>query len=86
MPELIVNDRPQQVAAGISVAAALARLGHGTVRISVGGAPRAPLCGMGVCQECRVRIDGRLQLACQTVVRDGMRISLETLLGQGGQG
>lgn len=32
-------------------------------------------CGMGVCQCCLVRIDGRhKRRACQTVVRDGMQI------------
>jgi hydrogen cyanide synthase HcnA len=31
-------------------------------------------CGMGVCQECRVQIDGRRRLACQTVCAEGMRV------------
>lgn len=32
-------------------------------------------CGMGVCQCCLVKIDGRhKRRACQTVVRDGMQI------------
>eukprot|EP01035_Chromulina_nebulosa_P006512 gene6513-8807_t len=30
------------------------------------GEARAPLCGMGVCHECRVHIQGRIRLACQT--------------------
>jgi predicted molibdopterin-dependent oxidoreductase YjgC len=35
-----------------------------------------PLCGMGVCMGCRVTIDGRAhQLACQTLVRDGMEVT-----------
>jgi D-hydroxyproline dehydrogenase subunit gamma len=39
---------------------------------------RAPFCGMGVCQECRVTVDGRAYvLACQTVCRDGMRVETE---------
>lgn len=47
----------------------------GTTRRSVGGVLRAPLCGMGVCQECRVTIDGRAHvLACQTLCRAGMCI------------
>jgi aerobic-type carbon monoxide dehydrogenase small subunit (CoxS/CutS family) len=36
--------------------------------------PRAPFCGMGVCQECRVLIDGRRRLACQAVCAEGMRV------------
>lgn len=63
------------VAAGTSVAAALMRLGVRTFRRSVGGAMRGPLCGMGVCQECRVFIDGiPHQRACMIQVRDGMDV------------
>jgi succinate dehydrogenase/fumarate reductase-like Fe-S protein len=29
---------------------------------------------MGICQECRVMIDGRRRLACQTLCRDGMHV------------
>ena len=44
-------------------------------RRSVSGAPRGPLCGMGICQECRVTIDGRAhQLSCQTACEPGMDI------------
>jgi D-hydroxyproline dehydrogenase subunit gamma len=47
------------------------------VRRSVSGEPRGPLCGMGVCYECRVTIDGVEQVkSCQTLVRDGMEIQL----------
>lgn len=63
-----INDQAFEVEADISVAAALARCGHLVTRISFTGQPRAPLCGMGVCQECRVTINGqRHQLACQTL-------------------
>lgn len=60
--------------AGVTVAAALQLAGDGCTRISVRGERRAPLCGMGICQECRVRIDGQLRLACQTLCRDGMSV------------
>jgi len=61
------------------VAAALARVhGIGGTRISATGTPRAAFCGMGVCQECRVEVDGvRHVLGCQTVCRDGMVIRTE---------
>lgn len=62
------------VAAGTSVAAALGNRPPGCTRISVRGEQRAPVCGMGICQECRVRVDGRVCLACQTVCREGMRV------------
>ncbi|PJI46344.1 MAG: (2Fe-2S)-binding protein [Pseudomonas sp.] len=74
MPELILDGRPLSVAAGTTVAAALALGGDGTTRTSVSGQRRAPLCGMGVCQECRVSIDGQRRLACQTLCRDGMQV------------
>lgn len=72
---LSIDARAVSVAAGISVAAAIAIAGSAVTRRSVGGAARAPLCGMGVCQECRVTIDGRPhQLSCQTLCADGMRV------------
>jgi succinate dehydrogenase/fumarate reductase-like Fe-S protein len=74
MPELTVNDVCLRVAEGTSVAAALALAADGSSRTSVGGQRRAPLCGMGICQECRVDIDGQRRLACQTLCRDGMRV------------
>ncbi|AGI22634.1 2Fe-2S iron-sulfur cluster-binding protein [Pseudomonas sp. MT3] len=74
MPELILDGRSLRVAAGTTVAAALALGGDGTTRTSVSGQRRAPLCGMGVCQECRVSIDGQRRLACQTLCRDGMQV------------
>ncbi|MBN3762597.1 2Fe-2S iron-sulfur cluster-binding protein [Burkholderia sp. Ac-20365] len=57
-----------------ALAAALAVCGASAygARLSVTGERRAPLCGMGVCQECRVSVDGRMHvLACQTLCRDG---------------
>jgi len=47
-------------------------------RTSITGEPRAPLCGMGICFECRVTIDGRAHCrACQTEAREGMEIRSE---------
>lgn len=73
--QLHIDGRLVRVKAGSSVAAALRIAGGmGAARISVTGQPRAPFCGMGVCQECRVQIDGRRRLACQTVCAEGMRV------------
>lgn len=74
MPELTVNDLTLRVAEGTSVAAALALAADGSSRTSTSGQRRAPLCGMGTCQECRVDIDGQRRLACQTLCRDGMHV------------
>ena len=72
---LHIDGQLVRVKAGSSVAAALCVAGGmGVARTSVTGQPRAPFCGMGVCQECRVRIDGRRRLACQTVCAEGMRV------------
>ena len=70
-----IDARTIEVEAGTTVVAALAIAGLRGTRTSVGGQPRAALCGMGVCQECRVTIDGRAHvLACQTLCRDGQII------------
>jgi len=73
-----VDGRSVRVSAGTSVAAALAYGGDGVARHSVSGQPRTPLCGMGICQECRLRVDGQVRLACQTVCEDGMQIQTGT--------
>lgn len=73
---ITIDDQRVDVNAGISVAAAIALSGNQVTRTSVTGQPRAPVCGMGICMECRVTIDGQAhQLACQTLCLDGMRIS-----------
>lgn len=71
---LWVNAQQVHVPEGATVAVAVALAG-GAFRTSRGGEPRAPVCGMGVCFECRVRIDGVAQLrACMTPARDGMQV------------
>lgn len=70
-----VDGRRIDVAPGISVAAALLNAGVWEFRRSVGGEPRAPLCGMGSCHECRMTIDGVPQRrSCLEPVRAGMRV------------
>ena len=74
---LSINGRSLRVPAGASVAAGLAQAGVPTRR-SVRGQPRAPLCGMGVCFECRVRVDGQAHVrACLTTVREGMEVETD---------
>jgi D-hydroxyproline dehydrogenase subunit gamma len=72
---LTVDGRRIEVEAGTTVAAALVLAGVGGTRLSVSGEVRAAFCGMGVCQECRVSIDGRAHaLACQTLCREGQTV------------
>lgn len=61
-----------------TVAAILATFPRRRTRISaVLQEDRAPFCGMGICQECRVTINGKRRLSCQTLCQEGMII--ETL-------
>jgi aerobic-type carbon monoxide dehydrogenase small subunit (CoxS/CutS family) len=70
-----VNGVALEVAPGMTVAAAIALAGKWTFRKSRGGELRAPLCGMGICFECRVTVDGKPhQRSCQIICKDGMEI------------
>ncbi|HEX6802293.1 MAG TPA: 2Fe-2S iron-sulfur cluster-binding protein [Terriglobales bacterium] len=69
-----VNGRSVAVAAGATVAAAMMIAGS-HCRTSVSGEPRSPLCGMGICFECRAMIDGvPHRRSCQMVCVAGMEI------------
>ena len=71
---VILDGRPIKVAAGTTVAAAILQAGLNS-RTSVHGHPRQPLCGMGICYECRARVDGYPhQRTCQILCREGMEI------------
>jgi sarcosine oxidase subunit alpha len=72
---LSVNGQPVSVPAGTLVAAAVARAGVTRFRASIQGEPRGPLCGMGVCFECRVTINGQPHSrSCLTVCAEGMEV------------
>ena len=72
---LRVNDVPVKVPAGSMVAAAILESGVTTFRRSVTGEARGPLCGMGICFECRVRVDGVAHVrSCQTLCENGMDV------------
>lgn len=79
--EFLLDGKALRVQAGTTVAAALAYQPPGFSRLSVSGQARAPFCGMGICHECRLMVDGRRRLACQTLCSDGMRV--ETGAGYG---
>jgi D-hydroxyproline dehydrogenase subunit gamma len=73
--KLSVNGRAVEVPAGAMVSAAVALCGESRFRRSVTGEPRAPLCGMGICFECRVTIDGRAHAkSCQIPCAEGMEV------------
>jgi predicted molibdopterin-dependent oxidoreductase YjgC len=73
--EIIVDGAAVAACPGESIAAALLVVGRRALRASPRlGLPRGAFCMMGICQECVVRVDGRLVPACQTPVRVGMRV------------
>jgi sarcosine oxidase subunit alpha len=74
---LTVNGSPVTVVAGATVAVAVAVAGQ-ACRTSVTGEPRGPLCGMGICFECRVQIDGTPHCrSCQIVCAPGMEVKTD---------
>ena len=78
MPEtvtVVVNGVSVTMPTGSMVSAAILKIGISAFRRSITGEPRGPLCGMGICFECRVTIDGDAHSrSCQTVCRDGMDV------------
>ena len=73
-----VNGLPVTVSHGTVVSAAVEKAGHQRFRRSVRDGERGPLCGMGVCFECRVTIDGVAhRRSCQTLCEEGMEVSID---------
>ena len=70
MITLAINGQAVTVPAGTTVAAAVMRAGVMAFRRD-----RGPLCGMGICFECRVTLNGRVhERSCQTVCEPGMEV------------
>jgi D-hydroxyproline dehydrogenase subunit gamma len=74
--EIRVDGRTVRAVAGQSVAGALHQAGIDVLRRNpVTGEPRGAFCGMGVCFDCELTIDGTAsQRACLAHVHPGMRI------------
>jgi hypothetical protein len=70
---------------GQSIAAALIAAGHRSWRSTrVGGEPRGAFCGIGVCFDCLVTVNGRPnQRACLTEARPGDRVERQEGTGRG---
>lgn len=72
---LSLDGRPVTAFEGESVAALLLAEGHVATRLTAGGASRGVYCGMGVCFDCLVVVDGVPNTrACVTWVREGMDV------------
>jgi D-hydroxyproline dehydrogenase subunit gamma len=72
---ITVDGEPVVAYAGETVATVLIAEGHHATRTTVGGEPRGVFCGMGVCFDCLVVIDGVPNTrACMTFVAEGMDV------------
>lgn len=81
--EIVVDGLPVMAFEGESVAGALLASGRRTLRTTAQlHEPRGMYCGIGVCFDCVMTIDGKPNVrSCQTPVRAGMRI--ESQYGDG---
>jgi sarcosine oxidase subunit alpha len=71
--EIVVDGERLHVSEGMTLASALVDAGVDAFRDSVSGTPRAPICGMGSCFECRVTVNGRpQQRSCLIPCTEGM--------------
>jgi sarcosine oxidase subunit alpha len=75
--KLTIDGAEVNVRAGATVAAAILITRPG-FRRSVHGELRGPLCGMGICFECRATVDGQpQQRTCQRLCEDGMVVNTD---------
>lgn len=75
---IFVNGQPFETKSDVVLAAALAGAGIERFNISPGGHARAPMCGMGVCFECSVTINGVPHCrSCQTFCEEGMKVETD---------
>ena len=71
---ITVNGQVVRVALGTSVAAAIVMAGE-PCRFSVSGEARGPLCGMGICMECRATVnDVAHRRTCMVACATGMEV------------
>ncbi len=77
--EFRFEDRTIRARKGESLLAALVASGEFRLRVTGRGEFRGPFCGMGVCQECLLEVNGRCSLrGCMTVVAAGMSVRRQT--------
>ena len=73
--KVMVDGRQVEVAEDAMVSTAVAIAGVTSFRRSVTGEPRGPLCGMGICLECRLTVNGRAHVrSCQLPCQPGMEV------------
>lgn len=75
---ITVNGQPMAAPSGQSLAGALLAARHDVFRRTRrNGKPRTIFCGIGVCYDCLVTVDGVAgRRACMTPVREGMSVRI----------
>ena len=72
------DGRDVRATPGDSIAAALAEAGHTSFGLRRSGESRGLYCGMGVCHDCLMTVDGNRGIrACMATVADGMEVQSE---------
>ncbi|MFD8561536.1 (2Fe-2S)-binding protein [Streptosporangium canum] len=86
--EISVDGAPVRVIPGQTIGAALHGAGIRSWRTTrIGARPRGLFCGIGVCFDCLVTVNGSPSLrACLTEARPGDRVSTGARAGQDGPG
>jgi predicted molibdopterin-dependent oxidoreductase YjgC len=70
-----VDGEPVQAFEGETIATALLASGRRFFRRTPDGSPRGLYCGMGICFDCVVEVDGESSVrSCITLVRPGMKV------------
>jgi D-hydroxyproline dehydrogenase subunit gamma len=80
---ILVDGQELPAHEGETVAAALLAASRRVLRTTAGGEPRSYFCGMGLCHDCLVIVDGRPNVrACTTPVRNGLRVEIQHGAGE----
>ena len=75
---IVLDGEPVEAFEGETVAAVLLGRGEIATRRTPGGEPRGIFCGMGVCFDCLMIVDGVPNTrACMTWVRDGLDVRFQ---------
>jgi predicted molibdopterin-dependent oxidoreductase YjgC len=77
--DIIVDGKKVAVPAGTPLSAALYLSGNRVMRKTPRNSePRSVFCGMGVCYDCVVKVDGRANVrSCQTIVQQNMSVDTQ---------
>lgn len=70
---ITIDGEAVEATAGTTLGAVLHARGP-AIRTSLTGTARGLFCGMGVCFECQVTVDGRVARACLLPVTEGMAV------------